>query len=169
MKRHQEIEDLGWINSYLAHDAALSYEEIESTRNFALIWNIFEGSCCTQSASISKLAEVAERVNRGGQVLENDFAQAIAYFSDRYIKNGIPNHTFDTLYFRPNDRKNFVERVLKGELTEAKDILLALLIIIFRLRNNFFHGIKSMHSIITQSDNFLHANRVLRRVIELDT
>ena len=58
--------------------------------------------------------------------------------------------------------------MLKGELTEAKYVLLALLIIIFRLRNNLFHVIKAMHSISSQREIFWCANKVLRRVIELD-
>jgi len=52
------------------------------------------------------------------------------------------------LHFKSADHKELVENVLQGNTKDEADILSAILIIIYRLRNNFFHGKKWSYGIL---------------------
>jgi uncharacterized membrane protein YecN with MAPEG domain len=56
--------------------------------------------------------------------------------------------------------------VLKGNETSSEKVLLAILIIVFRYRNNLFHGEKSIYKLQNQIDNFRNANQFLMLFME---
>ena len=60
-----------------------------------------------------------------------------------------------------------VKSVLEGKVNAVDDIVFALLIIIFRLRNNLFHGEKWVYKLDDQVDNFRNANQVLAKFLDL--
>lgn len=70
--------------------------------------------------------------------------------------------------FRQYDRKEFVESVLKRTEHNPVNIIEAILIIIYRLRNNIFHGEKELHTIHLQHDNFNCANRFLAEILTIN-
>lgn len=74
--------------------------------------------------------------------------------------------TFENLNFRANDRKEFVDDVLVAESPSLRDKILASIIIIFRYRNNLFHGLKDVTQINYQQRNFVTANKMLKMFIE---
>lgn len=80
----------------------------------------------------------------------------------RFVTNGNLNPRFPYLHFRQNDRRSLVEDVLLGINTNNNDIILALIIIVYRYRNNLFHGLKNMQEIDQQKENFDNANNVLK-------
>ena len=90
----------------------------------------------------------------------------MAYFRQRYVSDGQTNHKFESLHFRRNDRRELVEAVLLGHEATAIEIVKALLIIVFRLRNNLFHGIKWAYEMRDQQRNFENAIAVLTRVLD---
>jgi exonuclease I len=81
------------------------------------------------------------------------------------------NSLFDGLNFREkskNERegKKLVKDVLKGIVNEFSDKVLALLFIVYRIRNNIFHGVKSFDKWDEQAENILKSSRVLSFTIE---
>ena len=76
------------------------------------------------------------------------------------------NHRFAHLNFRPNDRQALVEVVLLGNEQTPTEVIKALLIITFRLRNNLFHGLKWAHEMRDQQSNFEQATSVLTKVLD---
>lgn len=152
---------IGWINRrYHTH---LNEANLAEVKNFALVWNIFEGRVCNYSFRISEIEQKLQNL----AINIVDFLPYIAYFKDRYTHNNSMENCFDGLNFRNGDRRSFVEGVLLGENILAKDYLLAITIIVYRLRNNLFHGLKEMHSINGQRDNFDNANQFLMKLIDL--
>lgn len=59
------------------------------------------------------------------------------------------------------------EEVLSEARDGGADVLKALLLIILRLRNNLFHGVKWQYFLQDQFENFSHANGVLMPAIGL--
>jgi len=55
----------------------------------------------------------------------------------------------------------------QGDKTDTTSSIAALLIIIYRLRNNLFHGLKWAYNIQGQRSNFAHANYVLMTVLDV--
>lgn len=49
--------------------------------------------------------------------------------------------------------------------TADNDIILALIIIAYRFRNIFFHGVKDIQVIEEQRENFENANAILKMVL----
>jgi len=84
----------------------------------------------------------------------------------RYVASGEPTQHFHGLAMRNNDNPALVLSVLKGENTNTTDSVAALLIVVFRLRNNLFHGVKWAYGIQGQRENFTHANAALMSALE---
>ena len=66
-----------------------------------------------------------------------------------------------------NDSPELVCAVLKGENTNHADVVAALLIVVLRLRNNLFHGVKWAYGIRNQLANFINANTTLMAALEI--
>lgn len=151
---------LQWINTRFGVN--LQEEDITNIKDFSLIWNVFEG-CGVFSAnfSITKLESHIQNINFDLIEFQNQFT----YFRDRYVTNGQTNNRFESLNFRRTDRKQFVADVLCDNLTTSRDIILALAIVVYRLRNNFFHGNKDIRVIDQQKENFINANSFLTTLL----
>src|SRR5690606_23256918 len=75
-------------------------------------------------------------------------------------------HHFPFLALRPSDHPDLVQAVIEGANDDPRDRMLALLMIVWRLRNNLFHGAKCAYGLHDQRENFTHANSVLMRLLE---
>ncbi len=140
-----------WINKRFGVN--LNDEDLLSIKDFSLIWNVFEDTVCDNKFSIA----TAEAQILARQLNLADFQNHLDYFKNRYIEHGATNERFNNLHFRPNDREEFVRQVLLGDITDTYQIVLAITIIIYRFRNNLFHGLKDIRVIDQQRDNFQHA------------
>ncbi|RML82379.1 hypothetical protein ALQ89_03224 [Pseudomonas amygdali pv. tabaci] len=94
------------------------------------------------------------------------YEEALAYFRKRYSLNGEKTDHFYHLNLRESDYPELVSYVISGETDDPRDSMLCVLMIVWRLRNNLFHGSKWAYQIRGQLDNFTHANAVLMRILE---
>ena len=133
--------------------------------NFSLMWNVFEGQFCNNSASVAKLDSIAEEV-ANGNFPNQAVRQIFSFYKNRFIENRTTNRRFDNLNFRANDRKEFVRDVVLSQNHSIKDVILASLIIVYRIRNNLFHGIKSFNLLHDQAENLNAASAFLSLVME---
>lgn len=144
-----------WLNNRFATN--FNEKELASVKDFSLIWNVFENDVCHNNCSVQRLKEKIDSI----EIDINDFVLFLKYFQNRYGANGIISERFDYLNFRPNDKRQLVEDVILSKNTDPNDIALALSIIVYRFRNNLFHGIKNMQEIDKQNENFENANGIL--------
>ncbi len=77
------------------------------------------------------------------------------------------NCHFGRLHFRENDRQELVKKVLLGDESTTAEKLAACLIIVFRYRNNYFHGIKWATEFRGQQENFERSSKLLADVLDL--
>jgi hypothetical protein len=169
MKRPIPQDEIEWINRYLQVAGLIDRSQVECIRNFSLMWNLFEGHVCEQRASLDKFEKIVNKLMIKGYLHCEDYKDHVNYFKSRYITNMGTNSIFDELYINNKNSKELVINVLLDKDTNIKSVVMALLIIIYRLRNNLFHGIKSLYTINNQVDNFKRANRILMRITELAT
>lgn len=151
---------LQWINEKL--NVNLNNEDLDSIKDFSLIWNVFESKVCKKNFSPDR---VQEGINSKDYTLKN-FSKELKYFQNRYITEGHANHRFAFLYFRNKKSEQFCKDVLLGNITELNEIILGLVLIVYRLRNNLFHGVKNMAVIDEQKDNFGMANQILSKILD---
>lgn len=148
-----------WINNRFGVN--LNDQDLSSIKDFSLIWNVFEDTVCSNNFSIA----TAETQILTRQLNLQEFQNTLDYFKNRYVENGSTNQRFGFLHFRPNDREDFVRQVLLGNITDTHQIVLAITIIVYRFRNNLFHGMKDIRVIDQQRDNFQHANSFLTTLL----
>jgi hypothetical protein len=151
---------INWINQRFG--IHLDANDLESIKDFALIWNIFERFVCNNNFTI---ATVEQSISQKKLQIAN-FQEKFDYFKERYTENGQTNNRFNNLHFRGNDRENFVRQVLLANNNTVQDMVLTLSIIVHRFRNNLFHGIKDIQVIHEQRTNFEQANSFLKTLLD---
>jgi len=143
------------------------HSNIHERANFALLWTVYEGIVLNASGNAAAIKRAVDLLKSEGRLSLDRVLPMIRYFRDRYFDCIDLTHEFHSLHMRRNDDSNLVERVLRGKSNDDSEVLSAALIIIYRLRNNLFHGVKWSYGIRGQLGNFQNANAVLMAVIEM--
>lgn len=134
--------------------------------NFAMIWNLFEDRCMGKKAQISK---VDDFVNTLPSDLNLNVNIIFDYFKDRYTNQTNGDFRFGNLLWRGNENtyRNVVIEKFRDTHCSHQDKIKAVLYIIFRLRNNLFHGEKDIAIINEQKQTFVLVNKFLMDLITL--
>lgn len=157
-----------WLSGNVGGYAALDPKDRQAIYDFALLWSLFEACVLECEASVPT---IESKIGLAGDIQGIDltpFEEALVYFRDRYFEVSNPGPRFESLW--PGTKKAGRERVAAvfGDVNSGpSDKLIALLIIVYRLRNNLFHGEKWANSFVDQHGNFTHAGTVLMRTMEM--
>lgn len=157
-----------WLEHHAPGFSALSAEERSLLMHFSLLWSLFEGEVLQAAASIATIEAAVQRWNQAGELTEETFSAEIAYFKERYFSRGGFTDRFEHLHLERSGNPKIVPSVLSGQDVSPASIALAVLIIVFRYRNNLFHGEKWAYELRNQKDNFGHANAILMRAIDIN-
>jgi hypothetical protein len=157
-------EAVNWIKGQPFFDQ-LSIAEQQEAGSFSFIWGIYELRVMkvldkrkTESLSKGSCREYA----RSEHIPKVDLSAEKSYFRHRFFElDGNSKETWDNAEFRDNDRSEEIREVLLSNDASFEDDAEALLRVVTRLRNNYFHGIKWAYNLKGQLDNFTHANSVL--------
>ncbi len=154
-------DTLKWLKQNVPEFDVLDDHGIKAATDFILLWSFFELTALQKNANVKEIEKFAKKACKEGRMDPKPLDCASAYFRDRYFQNKALTPGFDALYQQNDKGKSRVEDFLKGEGASISDQLTALLLIVYRLRNNFVHGTKIAYGLREQTDNFLHANSVL--------
>lgn len=157
-----------WIAQNTYGGTELSVEARDAVSGFTTMWNFFESTLCDNRASVAAFERACEgfEADRTPPLTLEALDECLAFWTFRYRTPEGFGHRFEDLHFRPNDRRAHVESVLEGRSTDPKDKLLALMIIVYRLRNNLFHGLKTLEMLNDQVQNLVNASKCLAAVME---
>lgn len=158
-----------WFSKNIRGATKLKADAKRIVTYFTILWNIFEGIICDTNASVDKIKKVIKNMT-----IESEFDESIdkslSYYRDRYLDNGETNQLFEGLFnglkIKNTNYKELIKKVLKSERVNINDKLLALLIVVYRIRNHLFHGTKSVDKWNDQGENISQANFVLSIVLE---
>jgi hypothetical protein len=156
-----------WLRRNIETMTTFSDEIYTSISDFSIMWAIFEGTQLKDleedKAVVDELEDIAKRVSQC--IASLDYARS--YWAQRYIDaNGQAKDKFEKLGFSHKPHSDFVLRVLNGQSANAVEYVHALLLIVYRLRNNLFHGEKDMTKVNGQVENLTYAALVLKDVIQ---
>ena len=153
-----------WIQQNIQHSAQLEPITLETVSDFTLMWSIFEASEAYNENVVDQIGVLAKRVAR---IMPPDAIDAqLAYWSKRYIhENGEPTERFQYLYFREASQAEKSLDVLRNRETSLEDKIEVCLLIVYRYRNNFFHGIKDITLLNTQVENLRNAVELLQIIM----
>lgn len=145
---------------------ALPEDDRAAIFNFTFLWSLFEAKVMGNFARADLICAKADEWRDAGTLDADQYDGDLAYFQQRYFANGEFTHHFAHLHLRPADQPDLVRSVLDGRNNDPCDRLLTVLMIVWRLRNNLFHGEKWAYQLQGQHANFTHANAVLMRLLE---
>ena len=134
------------------------------------LWALFELHATGQNgqrpdATPQRICDAVAQLVAPPAILR-ELASARLHFSRRYFANGHPTQAWQFL----NVNGHYAGRVQTGlavQDADSRQVLVALLLVINRLRNNYLHGEKARYGFHDQYLNFRHANNVLMEVINL--
>jgi hypothetical protein len=154
-----------WIIANCADAQALAPDTLRVVSNFTLMWNLFENTTCNNDAKVGTFDEIAGAIIQRGP-LPDEVKAGVRFWTERYWTGTDFNYLFGGLEFRKNDREELVKAVLSGTQTDARSQLFAVMIIVYRLRNNLFHGLKTISMLNDQVSNLDMACRTLAAVVK---
>lgn len=158
---------MGWLEQQEMGFSQVEDHERRIIMEFSLLWSLFECKVLETDASIPKIKEATQHWPVAVLLKEDSFTGALAYFRERYVSDNEFTSNFYGLNLQSPKDKVLVERVLQKSpnLTDWEEVV-GILIIIYRLRNNLFHGVKWAYSLQGQHDNFYWANAALMTAIQ---
>ncbi len=156
-----------WLEANIPEFVNLPEADRQAIFHFAVLWSLFEDRALENSASANAIVGIVNQWDREGRLEFGAFENDLEYFRKRYFVEGEPTHYFAGLHLRGNDHPALVRAVLQRENNHPADCTAALIIVVYRLRNNLFHGVKWAYGIQGQLDNFTHANEVIMNALSL--
>lgn len=158
-----------WIAGNTQGGRRLTLEATAAVGDFTLMWNLFEDLACNNEANARTFEDFVARVNFEGLPQEylDALEECLTFWRFRYTTPDGFAQRFFGLNFRKNDRQELVEAVLQERELNQASKLLALMIIVYRLRNNLFHGIKSLAILNDQIPNLNTASRCLGLILNV--
>ena len=161
------MSPIEWLNQRAPGFRHLSQPEKDATMHFALLWSLFEAKALDTRASASAILSLVHEWQAQGRLDASKFSDHLEHFKTRYFANGQPTHHFNGLHLRNGDNPALVRAVLSGANVDPADSVAALFIVVYRLRNNLFHGMKWADELRDQLANFNHANSALMSALDI--
>lgn len=180
----QEFDEFSFINKLLTKWTAISLseereKEIKSVLRFAIFWNLLEADILFKNhVSLWNLENSdlhTKIISNLSEEEKSSLNYCIFFFSERYhIWNDYDlgcrdyeNSKWGEYQEKLQEIKEEQDETTKQQLIQnnLKEYLKICLFIVYRLRNNLFHGIKQLSDLTDQNDLFNVVNRFLSVVI----
>lgn len=163
MEKNKNFE---FIKSYLK-TYTIDEESLEIIKWFLILWNLFERDLCQRQANFSIINKAVSGIQlEFDDRLINDI---FSHFREIYVSDGKVNRQFESLkFFRvKKEIKNFTVEILENKNGEPSklDKLSCVFHIIYRHRNNLFHGEKQIVDLSFQIKKFEKINEVLKEAL----
>ena len=155
-----------WLEANAPGFRDLPEQDRRAIFDFAFLWSLFEAQVMDNFARADRIRERVDEWSAAGTLAADSYDGELAYFRDRYFAEGALTYHFAHLELRPSDHPDLVEAVISGGNNDPRDRMLAVLMVVWRFRNNLFHGAKWSYHLRDQCQNFTHANAVLMRLLE---
>ena len=129
-----------------------------------MMWAIFEASEGEEQNNM--LGQITLFSNRlAEQVSINLVDEEFTYWKERYIKDETPTDKFAHLRLSDDRQVNLVLNSLSSKQATLRDKLETCLLIVYRYRNNMFHGMKDVRKLNNQEQNFRMATTLLQKIL----
>lgn len=137
----------------------IDWEKLKPVMCFVVLWNRLEVQH-GQHLNLAKLESSAASATASPTFNISRYEPHVTFFQQRYRKS--PQRLSSLL--RTGQEQVVRQRVddlVAGNLKTAKDILIAVMMVPYRIRNNLFHGRKDTFQLYAQTELFTHVNDLL--------
>lgn len=163
-----------WLNQHQTGYAGLDEDDRDTIREFTLLWTIFELQALFGDSRVAAMINYVDEfakiaADESRKILTAPFIPHLAYFRDQFVDadRASTNAVFDSLNFREPAHKDLVSKILVKPSDETPELIKALLIIVDRLRDNLFRGLKWQRCNSKQRDDLYHASKVLMKAVDI--
>ncbi|MDD2003609.1 hypothetical protein [Pseudomonas putida] len=150
-------EIVAWISQQAPGFAQLSLEERNAIADFSMIWSFFEGTRLGGSGGMQTIRQFAEAPEAQGIIGGCGINMYLPYLKERYIDGGQFNYRFSHLHVERSNNPPEIIDALQNDDASEKTKLIGCLGVVFRLRNNLFHGEKWQYELREQEQNLRKA------------
>lgn len=155
-----------WLSAKVRGFDALPQEDRTEIVNFLFLWSLFEARIMDTFARADLILAKVDEWREAGTLDADQYDAELEYFRDRYYAEGEFTYHFANLHLPPRDHLDLVRSVLERSNNDSRDRLLTVILIVWRFRNNLFHGEKWSYQLQGQLRNFLNANAILMRLLD---
>ena len=154
-----------WLEAYIGHsfgqEVDLDSTDAFELRNFILLWNRYECLLLSSRCSVKKIWEnegdfrpSEEATQRFFRVISSRYSNTVFYDALHFEKDGCPRND-------PDSYKKKVRDILDETNPSIPCKECVCRMVIWRYRNNLFHGIKELPKLWDSQDLFHEANLFL--------
>ena len=163
-ERIEDITVIAWLKNYF-DKKELKDKNLEPILHFSLLWNLFEHTFPPEQKEPynERLRYLAAEYHK--YISEETLNVIYSYFKKRYIIGNEINVLFDKLLFKKKEYEE-CQKILLSDNPHKEDRLKCVLLIIYRFRNNLFHGNKNPKTLNLYSAQFKVINKFLMSYIE---
>lgn len=161
------FNEIDWLKKYKSY-GEFSLAKISSILIFSYIWNLFEKDVCNKNAQIRNVSQYIDPlvyIDKRSEVIDDLWS----YFKNRYTDKSNVSDKFESFVFNDDCIKEKVKESLLNNCATTTEKMETMLRIVFRLRNNLFHGEKDITKLYEQNELFYKANHLLTIVLDLNS
>jgi hypothetical protein len=160
-------ETTAWLARKIPEFAQLQHDEKSVIYDFSLLWSLFEGSKLNCNCNVGEIRKFVSKIEQRGidSVNLNGY---VSYLRNRYYVDGNLTYHYAHLHVERSGNPAEILEMLCNEGCSTTVQLIGCLVVVFRLRNNLFHGEKWQYQMQGQYDNFQHANGFLRCLMNVN-
>lgn len=137
----------------------IDWEMLKPVMCFVVLWNRLEVRH-GQHLTVARLETSAASTTVSPSFDISQYGPYVKFFQERYRDSSprLPALLRDSGELKV---RQLIERLIAGTLESSEDILTAVLMIPYRIRNNLFHGRKDSFQLYSQTELFTHVNEIL--------
>lgn len=159
-------ETLAWLAQKVPEFSQLGEDERKAIYDFSFLWSLFEGSVLNCHCNVGEIRKFAINLEQREGLGAISMSPYVEYLRNRYyVGEELTNH-YQHLHIERSGTPAEVVEMLCNEGCSNYVQLIGCLVVIFRLRNNLFHGEKWRYQLQGQLDNFHQANKFLRNIMD---
>lgn len=158
-------ETLEWLSNRVPGFSSLFGEERDANVDFSFLWSLFEGMEMNRNCNVQTIRRYVTDLEQQGGLVDFDCETYLEYLKSRYYQNGEVTDNFHHLHLERNNNPGEVMEALSNEDATHEVKVIGCLIVIYRLRNNLFHGEKWQYQLQDQRNNFVFANEFLKSLM----
>ena len=161
------------MNQYQGGYADFDEDDRVAIREFALLWSIFEAQALLGDGRVEAIIEFVDDFAKAARddhrrLMTAPFIPHITYFREQFLT---PNHAstnelFEALSFQDRRHQKMVSSVLLKLRDDTPELVKALLLIVDRLRDSVFRGLKWHHPDKKKRDDLYHASKILMKAVD---
>lgn len=138
---------------------ALKFEDNKVVWDFVVLWNLFEHRICDDYFKPNEVDKYAEGIS------QDSIDEVFSFFKNRYVSGSETNENFESLFPANKTRKKEVADFLLMKESSALSYVTVSMLIVYRVRCNLFHGVKTIEMWEEQKELFKNANQLLLAIL----